>query len=180
MECLPGQRSVMRTVVAQREWTRRSSTRRAFTLVEMIIVVLILGILGSVAAPKLIGTTQVASVNAFTTQLTAFADAFDLYKAENGAYPSNAFTGVLPTGMDKFINAADYARETPLGGRWDYTAVGAGTNAGVGVEYLNGVGFPGTATLLEVDTMLDNGNLATGALILINSTHKWLYWRYGN
>ena len=168
----------MRTVVAQREWTRRSSTRRAFTLVEMIVVVLILGILGSVAAPRLIGTTQVASVNAFTTQLTAFADAFDLYKAEYGAYPSNAATGVLPTGMDKFINAAEYARETPLGGRWDYTVLGA--NTGVGVEYLNGVGFPGTATLLEVDTMLDNGNLATGALILTNATHKWFYWRYGN
>ncbi len=170
----------MRTVVFQRDWKRRSSTVRAFTLVEMIVVVLIIGILGSVAAPKLIGTSQVASVNAFATQLTAYADAFDLYKAENGAYPATSNTGLLPTGMDKFINPKEFARPTPLGGFWDYSALGAGLNAGVGVEYLNGVGFPGTTVLLEVDTMLDDGNLATGALVLVNTTHKWFYWRYGN
>lgn len=170
----------MCTVVEQRERKRRSATARAFTLVEMIVVVLIIGILGSVAAPKLIGTTQVASVNAFATQLTAYADAFDLYKAQNGAYPSNQSTGLLPSGMETFISPTEFARETPLGGYWDYTASGAGLNAGVGVEYLNGVGFPGTAVLLEVDTMLDDGNLATGSLVLINATHKWFYWKYGN
>ena len=170
----------MRTVVDQRGRNRRSATRRAFTLVEMIVVVLIIGILGSVAAPKLVNTSQVAAVNAFATKLTAYADAFDLYKAKNGAYPNNEATGVLPTGMDKFISPTEFARETPLGGYWDYAATGPGLNAGVGVEYLNGVGFPGTAVLLEVDKILDDGNLSTGALVLLNTTHKWFYWRYGN
>lgn len=171
---------MMRTLAVQRDRNRRPSTVRAFTLVEMIVVVLIIGILGSVAAPRLIGTSQVASINAFNTQLTTYADAFDLYKAENGAYPSNALTGTLPSGMDKFINPKEFARPTPLGGYWDYNASGAGLNAGVGVEYLNGVGFPGTAVLLEVDSIMDDGNLATGSLILVDVTSKWFYWRYGN
>lgn len=34
-----------------------------------------------------------ASINAFATQLTACADAFDLYKAQNGAYPNDQSTG---------------------------------------------------------------------------------------
>lgn len=146
----------------------------------MIVVVLIIGILGSVAAPKLINTTQNASINAFATQLTAFADGFDLYKAESGAYPSNVGTGLLPAGVEKFVNAKEFAKPTPLGGYWDYSAGSGGVNAGVGVEYLNGVGFPGTGPLLEVDRLLDDGNLATGSLVLFNATHKWFYWKYGN
>lgn len=170
----------MRMSLVQCDDKRRPTIPRAFTLVEMIIVVLIIGILGSVAAPKLIGTTQTASINAFATQLTAYADAFDLYKVENGTYPNTANTGVLPPGMEKFINAREYARPTPLGGYWDYTASSGGSNAGVGVEYLNGAGFPGTAPLLEVDAMLDDGNLSSGSLTLLNLTSKWFYWKYGN
>ncbi len=153
------------------------TARRGFTLVEVVVVVLILGILGSVAVPKLINTTRVASVNAFATQLTSYADAFDLYKAENGAYPSGAAAGTLPNGMDKYLNPAEFALETPLGGKWDYNL--GGSKAYVGVEYLNGDGYPGPEVMLDVDELVDDGDLAAGTLVLISTTHKWLYWNSG-
>lgn len=156
------------------------AAQSAFTLVEVIVVVLILGILGGVAAPKLMGAKQDANVKAFVAQLMAYADAFDLYKAANGFYPVNANTGVLPTGMDQYISPTEFAKATPIGGRWDYAAVGQGSNAGVGVEYLNGIGYPGNDVCLEVDRLLDDGNLATGNMMLVNASTKWLYWRYGN
>jgi prepilin-type N-terminal cleavage/methylation domain-containing protein len=154
--------------------------RPAFTFVEVVLVMLVLGILAGVAAPKLIIARETAALNAFTAQLKAYADAFDMYKADYGVYPNNSVTATLPANMGRYINPADFAKQTPLGGYWDYTASGAGLNAGVGVEYANGVGFPGTAKLLEVDRLLDDGNLATGSLVLVNTTHKWYYWRYGN
>lgn len=169
-----------RTARLHRVAAPRANWSRGFTLVELVVVILILGILASVAAPKLINTTKVASINAFASQLTAYADAFDLYKAENGAYPVNATSGTLPSGMEKYLNPNEFAQETPLGGEWDYVAVGAGTNAGVGVEYVNGDGYPGTAVMLEVDKLLDDGNLSTGSLILVDAATKWFYWRYGN
>jgi type II secretory pathway pseudopilin PulG len=141
------------------------------------VVVLILGILGSVAVPKFINTTQVASKNAFVTQLISYADAFDIYKAENGAYPSDSAAGTLPSGMEKYLNPAEFALETPLGGKWDF---GLSGNIVIGVVYENGKGFPGVAVMLELDTLLDDGNLATGSLVLVNSTHKFLYWGFGN
>ena len=140
-------------------------------------MILILGILGSVAVPKLFDTTKVASRNAFITQLTTYADAFDLYKAENGEYPSDSPPGTLPSGMEKYLNPAEFALDTPIGGKWDFRL---GANIAIGVEYWNGEGFPGMDEMLEIDKQIDDGNLALGALILIDATHKWLYWRYGS
>ena len=168
---------VIRRTKTHHTWNRRPATGRGFTLVELVVVILILGILGSIAAPKLINTTKLASKNAFATQLTAYVDAFDLYKAENGVYPSNAAAGTLPSGMEKYLNPAQFALETPLGGYWNYT--NGGPNVYLGVEYLNGNGFPGIAVMLEVDQLLDDGNLGSGTITLINSTNKWLYWRFG-
>ena len=154
----------------------RLATGHGYTLVEVVVVILILGILGSVAAPKIINTTQVASQNAFMSQLTSYADAFDLYKIEHGDYPSDSLVGILPSGMEAYLSPAEFALETPIGGRWDF---GLSSNIVIGVEYANGTDFPGNAVMLEIDQQMDDGNLATGALILVDATHKWLYWRFG-
>ncbi len=61
--------------------------RRAFTIVELVIVVLILGILASVAAHRLIGVSDKASDNGARQSLTIVRDAIDLYMAKNGRLP---------------------------------------------------------------------------------------------
>jgi len=155
----------------------RFAVGQGYTLVEVVVVVLILGILGSVAAPKIINTTQVASQNTFMSQLTSYADAFDLYKIKYGAYPSDSFAGILPSGMEEFLNADEFALETPLGGHWDYRF---GANIVIGVQYKNGTGYPGATTLLEIDQKMDDGNLTTGSLTLTETTHKWYFWNFGD
>jgi prepilin-type N-terminal cleavage/methylation domain-containing protein len=62
--------------------------RNGFTLVELVVVVMILGILAAVAAPKLLGTSSVASDNGIKQTLATVRDAIERYAAEHG--------GVLP------------------------------------------------------------------------------------
>lgn len=66
--------------------------RTAFTLVELVIVVLIIGILAAVAVPKLFDTSTEAR-NAGTRQsLVVVRNAIELYRAQNGALPGEAGT----------------------------------------------------------------------------------------
>lgn len=62
--------------------------QRGFTLVEIMIVVVILGILGALVVPNIIGRSDQARRVAVENDLRAIATALDLYRADNGVYPS--------------------------------------------------------------------------------------------
>jgi general secretion pathway protein G len=58
-----------------------------FTLVELVVVVMILGIIASIAAPRLLGTSQTAIDNGLRQTLTVIRDAIDSYSAEHDGLP---------------------------------------------------------------------------------------------
>jgi prepilin-type N-terminal cleavage/methylation domain-containing protein len=55
-----------------------------FTLVELVVVVMILGILAAVAAPKLLGTSSRATDNGAKQTLAVVRDAIERFAAEHG------------------------------------------------------------------------------------------------
>ena len=63
------------------------STRRAFTLVELLLVLVILGILAAIVVPKFAGRTEQAKVRAAETQISAFSTALGIFETDNGYYP---------------------------------------------------------------------------------------------
>lgn len=70
--------------------------RNAFTLVELVVVILILGILAGVAAPKLLNTSKTATDNGLRQTLSIVRDAIELYTADQGTLPpcANATTSL--------------------------------------------------------------------------------------
>lgn len=66
--------------------------RKGFTLVELVVVVLVLGIIAAVAAPKMFDTASSARDNATKQSLVVIRDAIELYRAQNGAYPGDSGT----------------------------------------------------------------------------------------
>jgi general secretion pathway protein G len=62
--------------------------QRGFTLVEIMVVVVIIGILGMLVVPKLLGRTGEARVTAARTDISTLMQALKLYKLDNQRYPT--------------------------------------------------------------------------------------------
>jgi general secretion pathway protein G len=70
------------------------SCRRGFSLVEILIVVVILGILSAMVIPQFSGATTDSQAGNLRAQLGALNNSIELYKSQNrGAYPDFAGEG---------------------------------------------------------------------------------------
>jgi general secretion pathway protein G len=73
-------------IVSHRPLRRR--LERGFTLVEIMVVVVIIGILGALVVPKLLGRTGESRVTAAKVDISTLMQALKLYKLDNQRYPT--------------------------------------------------------------------------------------------
>lgn len=71
-----------------RQQAERTPGEAGFTLIEVIVVVLILGLLASIVVPRIVGRTDVAKRTAATVTIRQLENALKLYRADNGFYPT--------------------------------------------------------------------------------------------
>ncbi|KTD21266.1 type II secretion system major pseudopilin GspG [Legionella londiniensis] len=64
------------------------SKQTGFSLIEIMVVVVILGILASIVVPKIINRPDEARVVKAKQDISAIESAIELYKLDNGFYPS--------------------------------------------------------------------------------------------
>lgn len=64
------------------------NNQRGFSLIEIMVVVVILGILASIVVPKIISRPDEARVVKAKQDVLSIQSALDLYKLDNGFYPS--------------------------------------------------------------------------------------------
>lgn len=62
--------------------------QKGFSLIEIMVVVVILGILASIVVPKIISRPDEARVIQAKQNILAIQNALDLYKLDNGVYPT--------------------------------------------------------------------------------------------
>jgi general secretion pathway protein G len=86
---------------------RRDDTR-GFTLIEILVVVLIIGLLTTVITTNLIGRAEKAKRQLAHTQIKSISDQLELYRLDNGRYPQE---------LQALVSApADTPRNYPPGG----------------------------------------------------------------
>lgn len=66
----------------------KRTTSRGFTLIEIMVVMVILGLLVAIVAPNIMGRSDQAKVTIAETQLKNIQSALDLYRLDNSQYPS--------------------------------------------------------------------------------------------
>src|SRR3712207_7128007 len=67
----------------------RRSRSRGFTLLELLVVVVIIGLLAGFVAPRYFGQVGKSEVNVAKAQLDALEKALDQYRLDTGRYPDN-------------------------------------------------------------------------------------------
>src|SRR6266567_8121305 len=65
----------------------RKSLQSAFTLIELLLVLVILGILAAIVVPKFAGRTEQARQASAVSQIAIFGTALDAFEVDNGYYP---------------------------------------------------------------------------------------------
>jgi general secretion pathway protein G len=73
--------------------------RQAFTLIELLLVLVILGILAAIVVPKFSGRTEQARQTAAQSQIATFGTALDAFEVDTGAYPKGK------NGLNELVNA---------------------------------------------------------------------------
>ena len=86
---------------------------KGFTLLEIMVVIVIIGILGSMVVPNLLGSQERANVQKAVTDITSLETILSLYKMDNYDFPSTE------QGLEALIEQTDIEpepRRFPEGG----------------------------------------------------------------
>jgi len=129
---------------------RRPCTARGFTLIEIMVVVVIMGILAALVVPKLMGRTDDARIIAARQDIATVMQALKLYKLDNQRYPTTEqglqalitrpATGPAADGW-KTGGYLDKLPKDPWGNPYQYLS--PGIRGEVDVVSLGGDGQPG-------------------------------------
>lgn len=144
------------------------SSRRAlgFTLVEIMIVVVIIGLLAAMGLPALKRVTVRSQATTVVNNLRQFDAALQQYSLETGGWPPDALSGSLPAGM----SSTNFPTQVWLAGvkgggiyDWDYNV----DSITAGIVILMDPSLTSNPVWAEVDRIIDDGNTATGNFFLV-------------
>ena len=76
----------------------KGKRRKGFTLVEVLVVVVILGLLAALVAPKIVGHGEEAKRTAASVQIREIEQALEMYRLDNSMYPTTA------QGLEALVN----------------------------------------------------------------------------
>jgi prepilin-type N-terminal cleavage/methylation domain-containing protein len=137
--------------------------RRGFTLVEIMVAVVILGILIAIAVPTYKHFQRKGQSTTFVNNLRIFTQAFETFAMKYGAWPPDTGAGLIPQidatrTMSGEFRDADWTAEE-LGGHWKWNySSSSHPRASISI-----VGVTAdSAQMTEIDATIDDGNLSTG------------------
>lgn len=137
--------------------------RHAFTLVEILIVVVILGILAAIIVPQFASATEESRRAAFTGSLRKLSDSMFMYYTRTLDFPEDSASGRLPPSLIGYVRVSEFERDTPMGGVWDVERDELGVVSAVGVHFNNALTRRDDADMAQVDSIFDDGDVESGS-----------------
>ncbi len=132
---------------------------RGFTLIELLMVVSIIGVLASVAAPVYQNYITRANLVETALMLGQWGREFRRWDGQNGRYPNDSHIILPPeASSDLIIDNGQWLATTALGGNWNWEGPDNYPYAAISI-------FQVTAAvndIAQLDFILDDGDLSGG------------------
>lgn len=128
------------------------ATERGFTLMELMVVIVILGVLASLVVPNLMGNKDRADRQKAVSDIVALENALDMYKLDNHRYPTTEqglealITAPKLSPKAENYNTDGYIRRLPAD-PWgnDYILISPGEHGAIDISSVGPDGEAGTA-----------------------------------
>ena len=143
---------------------------RGFSLVEILILVVIIGLLANLAIPSLNEVREAAQNGRLINDWRTFSGAFHEFALENGAFPDEVNRGTIPAGMEEYLSETQFTDTTFVGGNWDWDMANFGVSAGLSIVDTN----LDNPQFEKIDARIDDGDLSTGLFRRVGST-RYMY-----
>ncbi|TWT46775.1 type II secretion system protein [Botrimarina hoheduenensis] len=147
--------------------------RPAFTIVELVTVMLVIGILVGVAVPKILSGNKDAAIEATRQHLKTIALAAEMYYSDHGRWPDGDAHGVMPVDFKDYLRPNLFAVNCPLGGLYDWNENFNSVTASIDIRDP----ATGSGQWRKLDQRIDDGVLATGDLVQEGWRLRWILER---
>lgn len=144
----------------------------AFTLLEVIVVTVVVGILAAMVIPKFANAQGETTTAMAAEDLRTMAQAIELYQGVNGSFPPNASRADDAILMGSYFKGYNpFEMSSPIGGVYDYE-----NQSKVAVLIVPvGNDTYSNADAVALDEYMDDGNLNLGKLREINSQLRYRF-----
>ena len=136
--------------------------RQGFTLIEILIVVVILGILASIVIAQFRDASDDAVRATFLINGKTFVESAMRFRLDTGQFLEDSSSGALPAGFEQYVQPEKWVGGTPIGGVWDAELNSFGITSALGVHFNGSGATRDDAYMVQLDAAVDDGDLATG------------------
>jgi len=138
--------------------------RHAFTMVEFVVIIVVIGILAAIVAPKALHAREEATITAAAADLKAIENALALYVSEHGAYPRDVNRRRAVSVLDPYFKSENpFAKPAPIGGAYDYEGPPNWSPVQISIRSERQSSHT-QETAQALDDYMDDGDLNTGSL----------------
>ena len=147
----------------------------AFSMLEVMVVVVVLFVLGITVVPKIIAARGDASISSTAEDLKLIAQALSYYQAVHGIYPPNSSRVKSSKLMEPYFKGFQpFEIRTPIGGVFDYEK-GSGSKS-VSIMIVDELDNKFNRTQAqELDEYMDDGELSSGWVKLVNGQLRYRF-----